>query len=121
MTNAAWFSKIKQYLTAAVTSFAAAVALFYIIYVCALLNPKFYEMILTGDEMRDCFETISEMLSIDGEPAFSGQSIQNNAVSLSEGIIRYIKNHDMSFSDIIPEQEKIVSLRSAVSFDETGV
>ena len=68
--------------------------------------------------MQDSFETVSQILSSNGEPAFSSQSVQNNAVSLSEGIIRYIKRNDMSFSDIIPEEESTVSLCSAVSFNE---
>jgi len=121
MTNAIWFRKAKQCLIVAVSCFAAVAALFYISYICALLNPAFYEEIFADDDMQDCFEAISEILLINGEPAFSGQSIRNNAISLSDGIIRYIKKQDMSFSDIMPEQESMVSLRSAVSFDEPGI
>jgi|LFRM01.2.fsa_nt_gb hypothetical protein len=120
MTNAIWFRKTKQYLIFAISCFAAVTALFYISYICALLNPSFYEKIFTGDDIRDCFETISQMLSINGEPAFSGQSVRNNAISLIEGITRHIKTHDMSFADIIPERESAVSLRSAVTFAEPG-
>jgi hypothetical protein len=117
MTNAIWFSKAKQYLIVAVSCFIAITALFYLSYICALMNPVFYERIFLEDDMQDCFETISQMLSIEGEPAFSSQSIRNNAVSLSEGIIRYVKKCDMTFSDIIPEEESTVFLNSAVSFD----
>ena len=118
MTNAIWFSKAKQYLIVAVSCFAAVTALFYISYISALLNPEFYEKIFIEGDMQDSFETVSQILSSNGEPAFSSQSVQNNAVSLSEGIIRYIKKNDMSFSDIIPEEESTVSLCSAVSFNE---
>jgi len=121
MTNTIWFSKAKQYLIVAVSCFIAITALFYLSYVYALMNPEFYEKIFLEDDMQDCFETISQMLSINGEPAFSSQSLRNNAVTLSEGLIRYVKKHDMSFSDIIPEEESIVFLSSAVSFDDPNL
>lgn len=106
--------KANQILVITVSSCALFLVVWYFVVSCTLLNPSFYDFVFSSKPAQIAFTNASARLSAKGTTLFSSQSLKDNAYSLVEGILRFIRQKDMSLSNIQFETESTSSIRSVM-------
>jgi hypothetical protein len=108
------YPKAKRILVVGLSSVALFLVIVYWIFSCTLLTPAFYRLVFKSRTFQASLPDTSEFFSREGYTLFTDQSLKENAYSLAEGILRFIKQEDMSLSSIQLESENTQSIRSAV-------
>jgi len=96
-----------------IACFTLFVVSLYLIFSCTLLKPAFYNNILTDKHAADSIEVAANYMVQNGINT-EKQSLKDNLMSLIDGVIRYITQEDMSFSDITIDKGYIESLQSSI-------
>lgn len=112
--NISRYPKAKRILVIGLSSISLFLVILYWILSCTLLNPAFYHSVFESGAAQASFADASGKISPQGTALFTGQSLKENALSLTEGILRFIKQNDMSLSNIQLEAESTQSIRTAV-------
>lgn len=113
------FTKAKSIL---VTGFSACALYFVVLYQIlssTVLNAGFYQKVFETDAMNTALASLSERITADENLSFSAASLKTNALSLIDGVLRFVTQDDMSFSSIYFEDNLIESIQSA-AFSDTS-
>ena len=103
--NLTVYPKAKRILVIGISSVALFLVIVYWIFSCTLLNPVFYHYVFESGPVQASLDDASGKISPQGTVLFTGQSLKENAYSLAEGILRFIRQSDMSLSSIQFESE----------------
>lgn len=106
--------KAKRILVIGLSSIALFPVIVYWILSCTMLNPAFYRLVFESRAVQASLSETSGIINSQGYALFTDQSLKENAYSLAEGILRFIKQDDMSLSNIQFESESTETIRSAV-------
>lgn len=106
--------KAKRILVIGLSSGTLFLITLYWILSCTLLNPAFYHYVFESGAVQTSFTDASEKMSPEGTTLFNSQSLKENAFSQIDGLLRFIKQNDMSMSSIQFESESTQSIRTAV-------
>jgi len=85
----------------------------FLIFSCTLLNPAFFEDVINNTHIVNSIETAADYMAQNGI-IIETQSVKDNLISLIGGIIRYITQEDMSFSNITLDNRYAESLRASI-------
>jgi hypothetical protein len=107
-------STVKTILIVGVSSCTLFLVILYLLFSLVLLNPSFYRRIIETEAVSSSLNHLSDSLSTDTFK-FSEQSLKENTNSLIDGIIRSIKQNELTLPNISIETENVQALRSAVN------